>query len=151
MDAVTYPNAKVIDFITEKLIPLQLKSNAEPYASNYRIKWTPSLLVIDADGVEHFRITGFLPAVELIPSLVLGIGKANFDKDQFKEALECFDRVIAEYPYSSSAPEAVFFQGVAGYKSTHQPWHLKDAYNQLQARYHYSEWARKAYPYWLLP
>ncbi len=151
MDAVTYPNQKVIDFIKEKLIPLQLKSNAEPYVSNYRIKWTPSLLIIDADGAEHFRITGFLPPVEFIPALELGIGKAHFNKDQFKEAIEYLDGVVTEYPYSGSAPEAVFFRGVAGYKSTHQPGHLKDAYNMLQVHYHYSEWARRAYPYWLLP
>ncbi|MFZ2447109.1 MAG: hypothetical protein WAW37_12185 [Syntrophobacteraceae bacterium] len=151
MDAVTYPNPKVIDFLQNKVVPLQLKSDAQPYAADYMVKWTPSLLVIDGDGKEHHRILGFLPPVELIPSLLLGLGKARFNHDRFAEALECFEQVITEYAYSSSAPEAVFLKGVAMYKSTHQPGHLKDAYNLLQVRYHYSEWARRAYPYWLLP
>ncbi len=151
MDAVTYPNVKVREFLQDRIIPLQLMHNAQPYATERCVKWTPSLLVIDAEGKEHHRVTGFLPPVELIPSLLLGIGKGHFNRDQLKEALENFEQVISEYPYSGSAPEAVFFRGVASYKSTHQPGHLKDAYNLLQVRYHYSEWARRAYPYWLLP
>lgn len=151
MDAATYPNPKVIEFLQSRVIPVQLSHNAEPYATDYRIKWTPSLLLVDTDGKEHHRVTGFLPPVEFIPSLLLGIGKGFFNQDRFKEALECLEQVISEYSYSSSAPEAVFFKGVGLYKSTHQPGHLKDAYNTLQARYHFSEWARRAYPYWLLP
>lgn len=151
MDAVTYPNKKVIEFVQNKLIPLQLRSNAEPYSTDYRIKWTPSLLVIDAKGIEHHRITGFLESVEFIPSLLLGMGKAYFCKDQLKEAIECFEQVISEYSYTGSAPEAMFFRGVAKYKSTHQPDHLKKAYQKLQEDYPKSEWAKRAYPYWLLP
>ncbi len=151
MDAATYPNPKVIDFLQNKVIPLQLPHNAQPYAADYGIKWTPSLLLIDAGGKEHHRVLGYLPPVELIPSLMLGIGKGCFNQDRFKEALENLEQVISEYAYSSSAPEAVFLKGVASYKSTHQPGHLKEAYNTLQVRYHYSEWSRRAYPYWLLP
>ncbi|MFP5212744.1 MAG: tetratricopeptide repeat protein [Acidobacteriota bacterium] len=75
----------------------------------------------------------------------------NFEKGNFQAAIELFDKVIGEYGYSGSAPEAVYFRGVSLYKSTHEPTHLKDAYHTLQGRYHYSEWARRAYPYWLLP
>jgi len=151
MDAVTYPNAKVVEFLQNRMVPLKLDYNAEPYATNYMVKWTPNLLVIDAEGKEHHRIVGFLPAVEFIPSLLLGMGKACFNGDQLKEAVEFFEQVISEYSYSGSAPEAVFYRGVAGYKSTHQIDSLKEAYRKLQVQYHYSEWARRAYPYWLLP
>lgn len=125
--------------------------DAEPYATDYRVKWTPNLLVIDAEGKEHHRVIGFLPAVELIPSLLLGMGKGYFNQDKFKEAIECFENVTSEYSYSSSAPEAVYFGGVSGYKSTHQRGPLKEAYRKLQVQYHFSEWAKRAYPYWLLP
>ena len=151
MDAVTYPNGKVIEFLQNKVVPLQILSNAEPYATDYRVKWTPSLLIIDADGKEHHRVTGFLPPVEFISSLLLGMGKAFFNRDQFKEAIDCFDALLSEYGYTHSAPEAVFFRGVALYKSTHQPEHLKKGYQKLQEQYPGSEWAKRAYPYWLLP
>lgn len=151
MDAVTYPTQKVIDFLQSRLIPLQIRSNAEPYANDYGVKWTPNLLIVDAEGKEQHRAVGFLSAVELIPWLLLGMGKAFFAKDQLKEAIDCFENVVAEYPYSSSAPEAFFFRGVAQYKSTHQVEGLKKAYLWLQERYPCSDWAKRAYPYWLLP
>lgn len=151
MDAVSYPNPKVIEFLEANVIPLQLKSDALPYARDYNVRWTPNLLILDPDGREHHRVIGFLPPVELIPSILLGIGKTRFDRNQFEEAITALNKVIDEYPYTSSAPEAIFFRGVALYKGTHQPQHLKEAYFKLQSQYHHSEWARRAYPYWLLP
>jgi hypothetical protein len=128
-----------------------LKPDAEPMATDYNIKWTPNLLVLDEEGKEHHRIIGFLPPLELIPSIMLGMGKTHFDRDRFQEAIAIFDSIINEYPYTNSAPEAIFFKGVSQYKSSHEPKHLKEAYQLLQTRYHYSEWSRRAYPYWLLP
>jgi outer membrane protein assembly factor BamD (BamD/ComL family) len=57
---------------------------------------------------------------------------------------------LAEYPKSDSAPEAVYLRGVCGYKSTHAPKPLKEAYERLQAQYPSSEWTKRAYPYRLL-
>ncbi len=65
MDAVTYPNQKVIDFIQTTLIPLQLLSNAEPYAGDYGVKWTPNLLIIDDEGKVYQRAVGFHPACRI--------------------------------------------------------------------------------------
>ena len=151
MDAVTYPNRKVIDFLQNKLIPLQLGANDEPYASDYGVKWTPNLLIIDAEGKVYHSAVGFLEPLEFIPWLLLGMGKASFGKDNFKEALECFESVNTEYSFSCSAPEAIYFRGVSQYKSTHQPEGLKKACRILQERYPGSEWAKRAYPYWLIP
>lgn len=132
------------------MIPVRLKPDAVPMAEDYNIKWTPNLLVLDASGREHHRIIGFLPPVEFIGSLLLGIGKAHFDLDRFEQAIAAFDGVLSEYSYTNSAPEAVYFRGVSLYKSTRRPDHLKEAYNTLQTRYHYSEWSRRAFPYWNL-
>ncbi len=151
MDAATYPNPKVIEFIEANVVPVQLKHDAQPMATDYNVKWTPNLLIVDGDGKEHHRIIGFLPPVELIPSLLLGIGKAHFNRNELEAAIATFDKVLAEYPYSSAAPEAVFFRGVALYKSTHTAQPLKDAYRKLRADYRGSEWVVRAYPYWQLP
>ena len=151
MDAVSYPNVKVIEFIESSVIPLQLQSDALPYARDYNVRWTPNLLMLDSDGREHHRIIGFLPPVELLSSLLLGVGKTRFDRKQFDEAVAAFDKVISEYGYTNSAPEAVYFRGVTLYRGTHEPHYLKEAYMKLETDYHYSEWALRAYPYWLLP
>jgi hypothetical protein len=150
MDAVTYPNSKVIKFIQENVIPLRVPFDAQPLSADFNIKWTPTLVVLDPGGKEHHRIVGFESAEELIPSLLLGMGKSHFELDQFKEALARLNELLRNYPESTSAPEAVFLRGVCGYKSTHSPKPLKESYEYLKAKYPESEWMKRAYPYQLL-
>ena len=151
MGAVTYPNAKLGEFISKNLIPVQVKSDAQPIATDFNVKWTPTLITLDTEGKEHHRTVGFLPPEELIPSLLLGIAKCHFDRDRFAEALASLDKLLAEYSKSDSAPEAIFLRGVSRYKSTHDPKPLKEAYEKLQSEYPSSEWTKRAYPYRLIP
>jgi len=150
MDAVTYPNENVIEFIQKNMIPLRVAFDAQPLATEFNLKWTPTLIVLDADGKEHQRTVGFFPPDELIPSLLLGIAKSYFDRERFSEALSTLDKLMRDYPNSDSIPEALYLQGVSKFKSTHNPKPLKEAYEQLQAKYPSSEWTKRAYPYRLL-
>ena len=150
MDAVTYPDAKVIRFISEKMIPLRVPFDAQPLSADFNIKWTPSLITLDTEGKEHHRTLGFLAPEELIPSLSLGIAKSYFEADRFDEALAGLDQLLGEYPKSDSTPEAVYLRGVCRYKSTQDPKPLKEAYEQLKAQHPSSEWTKRAYPYRLL-
>jgi tetratricopeptide (TPR) repeat protein len=150
MDAVTYPNESVIEFIQKYMIPLRVAFDAQPLSTDFNLKWTPTLITLDADGKEHQRTVGFLPPEELIPSLMLGIAKSYFDRERFSEALSALDKLLTGYPKSDSAPEAIYLQGVCKYKSTHNAKPLKEAYEKLQAKYPSSEWTKRAYPYRLL-
>jgi TolA-binding protein len=150
MDAVTYPESKVIGFISENMIPLRIPFDAQPLSTDFNVTWTPTLITLDSDGKEHHRTVGFLAPEELIPSLLLGIAKSYFETDRFDEALENLQKVLAEHPKSDSAPEAIYLRGVCGYKSTHDPKPLKEAYEKLHAEHPSSEWTRRAYPYRLL-
>lgn len=150
MDTVTYPNDKVIEFIQKNLIPLRVAFDAQPWSPEFNVKWTPALIILDAEGKEHQRTVGFLPPEELIPSLLLGVAKSYFDREKFSEALSALDKILTEYPKSDSAPEAIYLRGVCGYKSTHNPKPLKEAYEQLQTKYPSSGWTKRAYPYRLL-
>ena len=150
MDAVTYPNDKLIEFIQKHMIPLRVAFDAKPLAADFNVKWTPTLITLDANGKEHQRTVGFLLPEELIPSLLLGIAKSYFNQERFNEALSNLDKLLADYPKSDAAPEAIYLRGVCRYKSTHDPKPLKGAYEQLQANYPSSEWTKRAYPYRLL-
>jgi hypothetical protein len=150
MGAVTYPNPKVVQFIQDHMIPLQVLFNAQPIATDFNVKWTPTIITLDTEGKEHHRTVGFLPPEELIPSLTLGMAKSWFDQEKFGEALSMLDKLLKEYPRSDSAPEAIYVQGVSKYKSTHDPKPLKAAYEKLQAEYPSSEWTKRAYPYRLI-
>jgi tetratricopeptide (TPR) repeat protein len=150
MDAVTYPDEKVADFVQNVLIPLRVPFDHKPLAADFNIKWTPTLITLDTDGKEHHRTVGFLGPEELIPSLLLGIGKSHFENERFDKAIEAFDRLLKDCPKSNSAPEAIYVRGVARYKSTHQPKPLREAYDKLAADYPSSEWTHRAYPYRLI-
>lgn len=149
MDAVSYPNATVQTFINSQLIPLRVKSD-DPLASQFGIKWTPSLLTLDSSGTEHHRTVGFLTPEELIPSLILGQAKVCYDLDQYPEAIRHLTTICSEYGASAAAPEAIFLRGVNLYKSTKNAAPLKEAYQTLLTNYPKSEWTQRALPYRLL-
>jgi len=150
MDAVTYPDEKVSSFINDNMIPLQVRFDAQPLSTVFNIKWTPTLITLDANGKEHHRTVGFLAPEELIPSLLLGMGKSYMEMDQFDKALAKIEKLLSEYPKSDSVPEALYWRGVCSYKATDDTVPLKEAYEQLKAEHASSEWTKRAYPYRLL-
>ena len=151
MGAVTFPDPKVTAYITENMIPLRLPHDHKPLASQFQVTWTPTLVTLDIEGKEHHRTVGFLPPEEIIPSLLLGKAKVHFNHDEFQVALKSLEALVKDYPKSGAAPEAIFLRGVCGYKSTHNPKPLKEAYERLQKEYPDSEWTKRALPYRLIP
>jgi hypothetical protein len=150
MDTVTYPESKVVNFIEENFIPLRLAFDSKPHSEKFNVKWTPTLITLSPEAQEHHRSMGFLGPEELIPSLLLGLGKYHFDNDQFDEALCRLEQLAEGYGRSASAPEAIFLDGVCRYKLSHEPKPLKAAYEKLKATFPDSEWSKRAYPYRLL-
>lgn len=150
MDAVTYPESKVVGFIEENFIPLQLSFDSKPHSETFNIKWTPTLITLSPEAQEHHRTVGFLGPEELISSLLLGLGKYHFENDRFTEALARFEQLRSEYGKSDSAPEAIFLSGVCNYKRSHDPLPLKESYEKLKTTFPDSQWTKRAYPYRLL-
>lgn len=150
MGAVTYPNEKVIHFIKENMVPIQVLFNEEPLAKDFGVKWTPTIVTLDATGKEHHKTVGFLSPEEFIPSLLLGIGKIYFNADKFDEAISRLENILTDYPKSAASPEAIYIRGVCFHKKNHDPKALKAAYEKLQAEFPDSEWTKRAYPYRLL-
>ncbi len=150
MDTVTYPDKQVIRFIENTVIPLKLPHDSKPWADEYMVKWTPTLITANGGGKEHHRTVGFLPPEELIPSILLGVGKVHFDAERIDEALKFFDSIVEKYPRRDSTAEAIYLKGVCQYKSTHDAKPLKMAYEKLQMDYPTSIWTKRAYPYRLL-
>ena len=150
MDAVTYPDDKVGDFLKNRVIPVRVAYNQKPLSDDFNVQWTPTIVTLDWDGKESHRTVGFLSPEELIPSLLLGIGKAHFEAGGFEEAISTFDEILKDYPKSDCAPEAIYLRGVALYKNTKDPKPLKGAYEKLAAEYPDAQWTKRAYPYRLL-
>jgi TolA-binding protein len=150
MDAVTYPENKVIEFINQHVVPLRVAFDSHPLAADLNVKWTPVLAILDQEGSAHQQTLGFFPPDELIPSIMLGIAKVHFDHDQYDTALASLHTLQADCPNSAAIPEAIYLEGVSRYKQGHEPQTLKEAYEQLQADFPKNVWTQRAYPYRLL-
>lgn len=81
MAAVRYPDARVIDFVHQNMTPLRVRFDAKPISTDFNVEWIPTHVTLDPQGKEHHRTVGFLAPDELIPSLLLGIGKSYFDSE----------------------------------------------------------------------
>ncbi|MDP3182785.1 MAG: hypothetical protein Q8M54_08225 [Desulfobaccales bacterium] len=150
MGAVTYPDEKAAKFIDLNFIPVQIPTSNEALMAKYVVKWTPTLLVLDADGREHYRAVGFFTPDELIASFMVGKGHWYLDNEQFPEAKGMFEEVQAVYPESEAAAEALFFNGVTRYKMTHDPKVLREAHDNLNAKFPKSMWTKQAAHYRLI-
>jgi tetratricopeptide (TPR) repeat protein len=150
MDAVSYPHPKVIEFFAKNLVAVRVLINSQPLPKKFKVHWTPTLVLLDEQGEEHNRTVGFLPPDELLPSLLLGIGKSYFDREQLAEAEQTFQQLLTAYPRSDSSAEAAYYLGVSRYKQTHNADELKKTIQHLQKEFPQSEWAKRASVYQLL-
>ena len=115
------------------------------------MKWTPTLIILDANGDEHHRFVGFLPPEDFIGQMILGKGKAEFNFEDLEQAIQCFQELLVRYPKTDAAPEAQYYLGVTKYKASHDPKELKSNLEILQRDYAGSEWTKKAQVYALIP
>jgi len=107
LDTVTYPDSRTVDFVTKYLIPLRVNTaSAPPWSQRFTIQYTPTVMILDAQGGEHHRTVGFLPTDEFIPSLMLGMAKAHKDDSQPAQARAMLQWLLVSYPKSQAAAPA---------------------------------------------
>ncbi len=150
MGAVTYPDERVAKFLSLNFVPVQLQSSDSAMMQKFAVSWTPTLIVLDADGREHYRAVGFFTPEDMIATFLTAKGRWSLDTDQLAEARAIFEEVIACYPDHNAAAEALFFLGVARYKMSHDPKPLREAYDELKDKFPQSMWAKQAEHYRLI-
>ena len=154
MNTGPYSEKKVQQYLQEKFIPLKSEcfwENRTELMKQFAVAWTPTLLVLDQAGREHHRVVGFVPEDDFLAHLKLGKGMVFFNHFRFGEAMDEFTAVIEQHPHAGLVTEALFFQGVAGYWTSHDPKSLRRAYDTLSAKFPASEWTRRAEPYQQIP
>ena len=144
-----YPDPRVVAFINDNFVPVRVhvKQNSEQYkllSEKYNAQWTPTTLILDADGNERHRIEGFLPADEFLPHLEIGAAHASFARHDFADAERRFRAVVDRYANAEVAAEALYWAGVSRYKSTGDAAALADTAHAFGDRYTQSGWAKKA-------
>jgi TolA-binding protein len=144
-----YPDARVADFIEQNFIPIRVHVREQRDAfkqlgERYSAQWTPTILILDANGQERHRIEGFLPADDFVAQLILGLGHAAFAESNFAEAESRFNQIVEQYPNSDAAAEALYWKGVSRYKATGDPSALAATATAFSQRYRDTPWAKKA-------
>jgi hypothetical protein len=135
----------VSSFINENFVPLEAHIKEHPaYFKRFDAVWTPTVLVMDADGMERLRVEGYLPKDEFRAHLEIGLARIAFMRKQWDEAERRYAQVIEQYPDSKVAPEAVYWRGVSRYKRTNDHNVLGEVPTQLNEKYPDSVWALKA-------
>lgn len=144
-----YTDPTVIQFIDDHFMPVRVhvRDHADEFkrlGAKYNAQWTPTVLVVDSQGEERHRIEGFLPAIDFLAQLALGLGHSAFARSDFAEAERWFREVVERYPNTDAAPEALYWVGVARYKATGDGSALRETAQQFQQRYKDTSWAKKA-------
>ena len=132
-------------FIQNNFVPVKIHIKENPAGfERFGTQWTPTIIVADPGGTERYRFEGYLPAEEFLPQLQLGLAKVAFANNDFAKAEQLYQDIVARFPNSAAAPEALYWAGVSKYKGTQDARALNDTALAFQSRYGDSQWAKKA-------
>ncbi|MGQ0714285.1 MAG: thioredoxin fold domain-containing protein [Gemmatimonadaceae bacterium] len=149
MDAEVYPDERVSKLISENFIPARVHvrdqaADFQRLGERFGAQWTPTTLMIDAEGKERHRIEGFLPVDDFLAQLELGLGKLSFARADFADAERRYRRITDTYPATEAAPEAQYWAGVSRYKGQGDAKALAETAKAFTERYQDTPWAKKA-------
>jgi len=144
-----WPDERVVKFVNENFIParVHVKDDADAfkkYGEKYNAHWTPTILELDPEGEEFWRIEGFLPNDDFLAQLMLGRAQMDFKKGKWAEAEKRFREIYEKLPDADAAPEALYWAGVSHYKASNDSAALKETAQAFKTRYTDSTWAKKA-------
>lgn len=141
----TYPEPDVADFVSKKFIPVQLnqRENLEFFTQN-KIIWTPTVTICDAQGLEHFRWIGYLPPEEFLPKMKFALAWLALLKQDYGKAAVILKEIASSHKDSLTAPEALYWLGVAKWKASRDFADLSRVWTSLMKTYPNSEAAIKA-------
>ena len=139
----------MVRFVNENFLPARVHVKEDPdafkrYGEQYNAHWTPTVLELDPNVEEFFRVEGFLPLDDFLGQLMLGRAHMDFKKGKWAEAEKRFREIVDKLPKSEAAPEAQYWAGVTRYKATNDAQALKETAKAFTERYKDSSWAKKA-------
>lgn len=145
MGAVTYPDQQVERFIQDHFIPVQFNVVEQPdVMQRFNTPWTPTLIVMDAEGREHRRSQGYLDAKRFLAEASLAVLKDAIDRQDYPTAQERAPEALRLTAGDAERePEALYWSAVAAYKSSGDAQQLIGGWNRLLEQFPQSDWAKK--------
>jgi TolA-binding protein len=102
---------------------------------------------MDADGVERYRIEGYLPQNWFRARLEMGLARVAFMHKKFADAGKIYASVAGNYSDTAMAAEAIYWRGVCQYKATNDHTVLGEVAKELVEKYPGDEWTLKSDPW----
>lgn len=97
--------------------------------------WTPTVLILDPNGLERYRLEGYVPRDEFRAQLELGRARLAFVEKRWQAAEEIYQGIVDTLGQTTAAPEGVYWAGVCYYKRTQDHSRLTPMAQELQRRY----------------
>ena len=93
-------------------------------------------IVADARGSEVRRWVGWLPPAGFVAELSFCRALADYNHGKFAEALAGFDALVENAGDAEIHPEAIYWQGVAGFMAGSKDWNaLRSSWTRLTEEY----------------
>ena len=102
---------------------------------------------MDSDGVERYRIEGYLPKKWFRARLEIALGRVAFMEKKWADAEKIYAGVAENYADTAVAPEATYWRGVSHYKATNDHTVLGEVAKELGEKYPGNEWTLKSLPW----
>ncbi|HEX5433850.1 MAG TPA: tetratricopeptide repeat protein [Candidatus Angelobacter sp.] len=148
MEAESYGDSQLASFIEQNFVPIgvHIKENPSGFG-RFESVWTPTVIILDENGKERYRIEGYLPKDDFSAQLLMGLARVAVMKKQWPDAEKLFQQVLDKYPNTPVAPAAVYWLGVSKYQRTHDHHALGNVVTELKQRYPDSAWNKRAIPW----
>jgi len=128
-------------------VRVHVREQAEDYkrlGERFGVQWTPTILELDSQGQERHRIEGFLSKNDFLTQLMVGLGHAAFEREEWAGVQRAFHEALERDPHGDTAPEALYWEGVARYKATKNSAALAETARALAQRFAGATWTKKA-------
>ena len=102
---------------------------------------------MDSDGVERYRIEGYLPLNWFRARLEMGLGRIAFMHKKWADAENVYAGVAKNYGDTAVAAEAIYWRGVCHYKATNDHTILGEVAKELNQNHPGDEWTLKSDPW----
>ena len=134
--------------IAEHFIAVKLMLNKpadQPHFRAQRVIWTPTIAILDHRGVGHYQSPGYLPPGLFVPTLRIGLARAQIAWARYDEAATHLS-AVADDRASALAPEALYWLGIAWYLQRRRRAPMMQAWNRLLEEHPASIWAARVPP-----
>jgi hypothetical protein len=101
----------------------------------------------DSNGIERYRIEGYLPQDWFRARLEMGLARVAFMKKKFADAQVIYASVAERFANLALAAEALYWRDVCKYKATNDHTVLEPVAKQLAEEFPGDEWQLKSVPW----